>query len=406
MTYNLTSQPWIPIRTPDGRHADISLLDLFEHPDDITLIDTADPFERFSLTRLLTAIRTAAIAANDGRAGQQWNQTVTAYLNERSDLFDIQNPERPFLQVAGMRPMSGNSQPTLNPLHPLLNRPLWKPGYGMKPLTPAKAARLLVTARNYDVAGVHTGMLGDPDARAGKAFAKGVPQAAGLFLCHLNGRNLKETLELNTPLAPIRGDKPIWDYAPETVGETPVEKTGPAIALTWPSRHIRLIWNDDLTACVGAYNTYGNRGWWDTPAAEPNAFWRFDDDGNPSPTHMIGSSAPVWRTPIWRNWKRLMTGGACPANLREQADSNTTVSFETLDIAWGPQRSSVDGYRNDRIIMDPRLLSQSELVQQWADDLMGKYDRQLHTQGAADAWSRMDARMRVWLRDGARSEDA
>lgn len=398
--YNLINEPWIPVASRTGTHAKASLRQIFQNAGAISRIDSGDPLERFSIMRLLTAIQ----LGTQNEYGDFSADHVLSYLNDREELFDLRSATKPFLQVAGMEPTGKDAGRRLGPLHPSTGKAgMWSADTPLKPIPPDEAARRLLVCRNYDIAGIHTGMKNDPHARNGKATAKGVAQAGGLFLSMLEGVSLADTLVINLPER-LPGDRPIWDVGPETVGEMPVEKTGPAAAYTWHSRCVRLLW-DGNGDCWNVYCTYGNRGYWDDRLAEPSAFRK--PDGKPA--HMVNGSIgnyPMYRVPFWYSWTKLMGGDALPPLFGMVRHGEGRVTFETCDVSYGNMSACVDHVRNDRYLLDVSLLDRTELVQQWIDETVERHPQVKRPAEAGDGWKRVEAwrraddEMRVLLERG------
>lgn len=109
-------------------------------------------------------------------------------------------------------------------------------------LSPAEAARWLVTVQAFDTGGLKTGKRSSQPS-LGNGFATVL----------IEGSNLRETLLLNLPWADdsldVRfgsGDRPIWEHDPavfqgsEEADKRGRDHSGPLHLLTWPSRHILL----------------------------------------------------------------------------------------------------------------------------------------------------------------------
>src|SRR5699024_5949363 len=74
-------------------------------------------------------------------------------------------------------------------------------------LSPAEAARWLIHLLAWDTAGIKTPAVDDPEAKAGKLYGNPAGPLGGLGLIIPKGRNLFETLMLNTPVREA-GDDP------------------------------------------------------------------------------------------------------------------------------------------------------------------------------------------------------
>ena len=97
-SFNLIDEPWIPVA---GEKELRSLRTIFSGaaPRDLS----GNPVEKIVLFRLLLSIAHAAVKIPDTDAWrlltpQQIAESVCKYLEEHHDLFDLYDPERPFLQ--------------------------------------------------------------------------------------------------------------------------------------------------------------------------------------------------------------------------------------------------------------------------------------------------------------------
>lgn len=403
MTYNLIDDPWIPVTTTDNKHGNASLRTLFDHIDQIHSIDDGDPMQRFAITRLLLTIKNAADDPTD-----KWPRTVLDYLETRHHLFDLQDPDKPFLQTPNLTPMGKGGDKGIEPLHPHIKRALWTNLPLRAPISPAQAARLLLVARTYDVAGIHTGMIGDPHAKAGKVPPRGVAQAGNLFLTILHGTTLRQTLELND-MPHIKNDKPIWDITVEHPGDMTLPMTGPNIAYTWPCRRIRLLWNSRGDQCTGAYVTYGDRSDWTNRQAEPCAFWNTDGK-KPGPQHMNYGTmhcTPMTEVPIWYKWTRLMNETNRPLTLTRALNSGSMIDLETFDIEWGQQNAVIQSTRNDRLTIHPATIRNQEHMQTIIDTIVKRnYPKLCEPDTAAETWRTLDDAMRDILAGNTSMEQA
>src|ERR1700722_15545735 len=90
-SFNLVSDPWIPVLRADGQNGLASLHEAFT---DNTIIDlNADPCERIALMRLLMVI---AHRASD------LAQPISGYLEARRSAFDLGDERGGFLRLAGI----------------------------------------------------------------------------------------------------------------------------------------------------------------------------------------------------------------------------------------------------------------------------------------------------------------
>lgn len=362
MGYDLLDEPWIPLVAANGRHDMTSLRGLAAHPADYLRLDVADPLERMGLLRMLLAIvraahphgidpDTARHLIDDGH-----DPDLARYLDDREGLFDPTDPDRPFLQTAGMEPAGRPADTGLSRLHPSMQRNVWRTRDPHEPVDPGRATLLLLACRNYGVAGIQTGMRDDPAARAGKRMSQGVGQAGGLALATIRGGNLWATLLLNATAGET--GTPAWDHTPaDPFDDTDrPDRTGTPWSLTHPARRIRLLWNRD-GLCEGAHVTYGIRPDLTHPGQEPNAFWTHAGGKDPTPRPVNITFGPLADRPLWTMWERAFIdqdGDAHhPATFRPAFDILDTdaITFDTLAVRYGAQSSTMERVRTDAMTL-------------------------------------------------------
>jgi CRISPR system Cascade subunit CasA len=158
MKFNLTTDPWVPVRWLDGRSTSVSLNELFTYASQIADL-AVPPHERISILRLLVCIAQSAHGAPE--TSDDWDgwdagleASVAGYLTKWNDQFHLMGDGTRFLQspikddkdypVAQMvfHFATGNT-PTL----------LDHSGDDDRELSPAFAARALLVYQNHFVGG-------------------------------------------------------------------------------------------------------------------------------------------------------------------------------------------------------------------------------------------------------------
>lgn len=406
-SFNLVTEPWVPVLA-NGKHESYSLETLFDQPTSIRQLDIADPLGRVSIMRLLLAIMYAARqegysspaeAKRIMEAGR--DQEIIDYLHAWAHRFDLMSETEPFLQVAGMMPQGKPKDYGFTRLHPAMQRPLWQTHDPYKPVTPAEAARMLLVCNMYDVAGVHTGMNGDPKAAGGKRTPQGVAQAGGLALAIITGNNLWETLLLNLTPAD-NGNKPIWEYPSLKCTDMEPDTTGPAYYYTYPARRIRLLWNTN-GLCAGAYVTYGNRSEWASPENEPMSFWTQDATGKPKPVNL--TFGPLIDRPLWTQWDKAFVGSDgdehYPATFLWASRLNPIISFDVIAVQYGSQSSSIARIRQDHMTLDMRRIQEHEKISGIVDNLVKQaWPKVSNNDNPYDTWAKTDALILPYLAGG------
>lgn len=208
MNFNLTTDPWIPVRWLDGRSTSVSLDELFAEASQIADL-AVPPHERISILRLLVCITQAAHGAPE--TSDDWHgwddgleSSVSEYLEKWKEHFHLMGDGTRFLQspikddkdypVAQMvfHFATGNTPTLLDHL-----------GDDERELLPAFIARALLVYQNHFVGG----------SLASKV--KGNGPALKALHSLLIGINLRETMILNCAdvqtIHPGVLGKPVWD---------------------------------------------------------------------------------------------------------------------------------------------------------------------------------------------------
>jgi CRISPR system Cascade subunit CasA len=238
----------------DGTATEFSLRDIFAHAHEIRGLNEPSPLAYTAVMRFLLAIVHRAIEGPEHvnewidrwEAGRFDRTEIDEYLDRWSHRFDLFDPVVPFAQAGPdvafkddspvsrlfMERTSGN------------NPTLFDHAWDEEPpaLSAAEAARALLTAHAYAFAG-----------SGGRFF--NAPMIAGYSIL-LEGNSLFQTLMLNlqeysdeAPLLLERtGDAPWWEIEPgaePAIAQGGNRPRGLTDLLTWQSRYLRLIVDDD-----------------------------------------------------------------------------------------------------------------------------------------------------------------
>ncbi len=246
-SFSLIHEPWIPCITLAGERRELSLQDVLCHAHELRELYDESPLVTAALHRLLLAVLHRVFGPQDEDAWanlwqvQQWPaEPLREYFEQWADRFDLFHPERPFYQQLDERVQDKDPKSVINLVHSSGNNPTLFSHQNETQgacLTPSEAARLLITAQAFHVAG----LSGLPQKFTDSTCARGV-----LFL--VEGESLFETLTLNLIWYPTPGDvlpcrpedKPAWEmhdpYRPDR--EIPF---GYLDYLTWQSCRIMLL---------------------------------------------------------------------------------------------------------------------------------------------------------------------
>ena len=247
--YNLLDEPWIPVRLVDGTITDVGLLELLRRTTDIADLACELPTQSIAIQRLILAIAYRVATPRDARDWvRQWDEgapteQMIEYLERWRDRFFLFGGRFPFMQVADLRTAKDETK-TLEDIIasvPKEDKRLFstRQGAGLRRLEAADAARWLVHVQAYDIAGIHSGAVGDTQVKDGKGFGIGPSWCGQLGLVWLKGNDLDETLVLNlipTDTAELQGG----DYSSSWASNPQPEGLSIPRLLTWHSRRVRL----------------------------------------------------------------------------------------------------------------------------------------------------------------------
>lgn len=435
-SFNLVDEPWISVRLKTGESDLVSLRDLFRRSTDIRRIAGELPTQDFAVLRIALAVMYRALGGDED-VDEIWESDtlplndIDAYLDQWRDRFDLFDDEQPFMQVAGLDSVSGETKP-LGILMPD------SPGEGhlftmrrdVAELTFAEAARWLVHCQAYDFDGIKTGAVGDPRTKGGKGYPVGVGWAGWLGGLFLEGSDLRETLIHNW----VPSDDPdqrladhaLWELEPLTPAprdQARIGPFGPAGLFTWPIRHIRLFAEDDrvtrVLICVGdpiakAFQLVN----------EPMTSWRFSEpqtkkEKSQSPLYMPRTHDPT--RALWRGLASLL-----PAP-KEKTDStgivlsypsaivkrlgtrfandlipSHLVGMVSVGVEYGPQMSTYSQIFSDSLVLHPAVADAEAPARQCvidavlrADEAVSALARLAGDLAVADGGERPDAAARA-----------
>lgn len=414
-SFDLRTQPWIPVRGPDGDR-EVSLTEVFRLAPKLTGLGGELPTTTVALLRLLIAVLRAAVDV-PGRPAEVWRgwwqapqlpcEEIDGYLDEYADRFDLWHPATPFLQVPGLTTAKGTVSSLLPLIADVPNNDQFfttRAGRGTASITDAEAARWLVHCQAFDPSGIKSGAVGDPRVKGGKGYPIGTGWAGQLGLVILEGSSLKETLLLNLPLTTRPGEpwaedeQPVWERDPLTSGPAPQASEYPQLLelLTWPSRRIRLV--RDETAVTGVLICNGDQITAADQLAEPMTAWR----RSPTQEKKLGRDLvymPLTHSPdraLWRGLSALLPQ-VSPA-VTDAADR-----LEPLTLRWLRRlKHDDDGTLADEVPVRTRAVgvvygSNNSIVEEVIDDallmhavLLGRAGEQLR-RAAVDAVADADA---------------
>lgn len=423
-SFDLTTEPWIPVIGLDGDVRELSLVEVVARADDCASIAGDLPTQGFALTRLVLAVLHRAVRGPRDRAdwAELWHTAglpvdeVDRYLGEWRCRFDLLHSETPFLQVAGLGTVKGEFSGLEKLIADVPNgHPFFtvRAGRAVQSVSYAEAARWVVHTQAFDPSGIKSGAVGDERVKGGKGYPIGLAWCGNLGGVLLRGRTLRDTLLLN--LLPYGGDGPmpgwgdaaddlpVWERPPLTAAVERPERgpEGPADLYTWPSRRIRLhagtdrvsgvlIANGDLLAVQNAHTFEPMTAWRRSLAQEKKlgrplvymprehsvdrAFWRGLAALLPSGSAQRAAGADIL-SPGTSEWlAELQVHGLVPGDY--------VVRARATGIVYGSNNSVVDELIDDELSMAVAVLhSQDRALGLTASDAVAAAEKAVRAFG-------------------------
>ncbi|WP_238552353.1 type I-E CRISPR-associated protein Cse1/CasA [Bifidobacterium cuniculi] len=329
-------------------------------------------------------------------------KALDQYLECYEDRFDLVDPEKPFMQVAGLHTakddMKGLDWLVLDMpagMHLFTTRT----ESSLQRMSMAEAARWLVTIQAFDVSGIKSGAIGDPRVKGGKGYPIGTAWCGNLGGLLNEGSNLWETLMYNFVSDELfdtdeenvdwSDDRPVWERAPLTAA---VEKSynqpqadtgipryfkGPATLCTWQSRRIRLAHDGEYVTgvllCNGDRLKPQNAQGYETMTA-----WRRSEPQEKAlkqPVVYMPRRHDPTRS-LWRNLPALTVAAQEPdainATLRprsldwleqvmeqdqERGESTRPMRLHAYGVQYGNQEAVIEAMVDDALDLDLCLLT-------------------------------------------------
>ncbi|WP_109472931.1 type I-E CRISPR-associated protein Cse1/CasA [Ornithinimicrobium cavernae] len=457
-SYNLLDQPWILAVDLDGREQALSLLQVVDGAPRLRRLAGELPTQDVAILRLILAVlhRALQVTGDEEQVRETWGQWweagalpaehVVGYLETFRDKFDLLSTSQPFFQVADLHTASGKTSglgkviADLPAGHKFFTN---RAGYGAESLSLAEAARWLVHCQAFDPSGIKTGAVGDPRVKGGRGYPIGTGWTGNLGVVVVEGANLAQALLLNLVLArpSPEDDLPPWEVGEWTAAPTDqVAPRGPAQAMTWQQRRVRLfprdgrirdvlISNGDQIRVRNQHHVETMTGWRRSAAQEKK-------HGEPQ-TYMPrehASDRAVWRglqslvaaPPVARgardgeqaleaenlHWvASLRTAGLLPREL--------PVTIHAVGAVYGTQSAFIETLISDRIAFRAEVLSDAALqdaavraatVAEAGARTLGRLGQDLavaegrdgvpdRDRGTEHGLQMLDPRFRGWVRD-------
>lgn len=374
-SFNMVDEPWLSCLRLDGRPLTLNLREVLSQAHELRSLTGDSPPHTAALHRFLLAIlhRLFGPAGYDEWA-RLWQAksfdaaAIDAYLDRWRHRFDLFDETRPFYQAADSRVKpksiinlnhdraSGNNAT-------LFDHHTEEEG---ETISPAQAARLIITAQAFGLAG----LSGITQTFTDSTCAGGI-----IFL--VEGDDLKQTLLLNMIPYPARDpdifrhtprDKPAWEmdnpFLPDR--EFPF---GYLDYLTWQNRRVLLRPEQSGSEIVVRAMTMGPALRLDSTLFDPMKHYRLDDK--------LGQLATVFNEDrvLWRDSASLFTFQSDtgrkvrpPATFRwlselvEDGILNRRQLYRNLALGMSKKQAKVNFFREERLPFPLDFLVDKHLV--------------------------------------------
>ena len=371
-SFDLLQSPWLPCIRRDGTPDELGLRDVLVQAHDLRELGGESALVIAALHRLLLAVLHRSLQgpadhkewADLWEAGRWDVGRLDAYLEQWRHRFELFDAERPFFQAPDervkskavtslMHEVASGNNPTLFDHHT---------DAGGITLTPAQAARMLVAAQAFGLAG----LSGLPQKFTDGACARGI-----VFL--VQGDDLFETLALNLLPYPAdevmlhsAGDRPAWEMDdPFTPDRT--RPLGYLDYLTWQNRRVLFLPEGTPSGPVVRQMTMAPALRLDSDVLDPMTHYRRDESRGPLPLAFTEGRA------LWRDSAALFrlrdTGYQPPrtfgwlAELVYEGILDKSQTRRYLALGMSKKQAKVNFYRSDRMPLPLDYLERRELVE-------------------------------------------
>ncbi|NLE75776.1 MAG: type I-E CRISPR-associated protein Cse1/CasA, partial [Chloroflexi bacterium] len=323
-SFDLVHTRWIPCVRDDGTGDELGLREVLAQAHELQEVAGESPLVTAALYRLLLAVLHRVLGP---RSYENWGQLWAAgswsmsqldrYFERWRSRFDLFHPERPFYQAADARVKPKSVSSLVHDVASGNNATLFDhhtDAEGLA-LSPAQAARLLLAAQSFGLAG----LSGLPQKFTDGPCARGI-----IFL--VTGSSVFETLALNLVRYPEAAfmphtpqDRPAWEMDDPFTPDRSVPY-GYLDYLTWQNRRILLLPESagvqalvrQMTQAPGLrldagaldplkhYRAHPDRGFLPLRFTEGRALWR--DSAALFETERVGDAGRRDRPPLPFQW--------------------------------------------------------------------------------------------------------
>lgn len=396
--YDLLREPWIPCERPDGSRTLLGIQEVLIEAHTFAGVHDESPLVTATLHRLLLAIlHRVFLPKNIDDWLDLWSAPsfdagkVGAYLAKWKDRFDLFDPERPFLQVAGLDKVllaeRGSAPEPTSAWRLALESSRYSGAINLfeaipdePPLDPGRAARALLAFLAYTPGG--------RIQNESESWRGGTLRGGAVVL--VRGETLQRTLLSNLVWRRRHDvhDVPPWER-PTSAQRVTRSPYGPVDLLVWQSRRVELIVEsrgEQATPLVGKVITAAGERF-DADNRDPMFGYIVRDKKKPPFPVRIEAERSVWRDSAALFDEATNEGGfrrpdACTqlAELVRAGEVAPQARFNVEILGLASDQAAIDLWRADRMPLPTTLLTDGRRVSalrdalSFAEDLGKKID--------------------------------
>jgi len=228
---NLVTEPWVPILRLDGKPDLASLQQIFTEGNQYADL-AVHPHERIALMRLLICIAQVALDGPENidawdTAPEKLPEAAATYLNKKQEVFELFHPQKPFLQISGLEPLSEATPVTkldftlaTGNVSTLYDHEANQTGLRTSP--PEKLALMLITYLNFSPGGLISQVKWN-STQTTKSSDDGICISKSMYHAYVRRGNLINTVASNLLTKKTvknfykdRWGCPVWDLMPKS----------------------------------------------------------------------------------------------------------------------------------------------------------------------------------------------
>ncbi len=343
-TFDVLSEPWIPVVEEDGTTRELGLLETLERAHQLRAVQDPSPLVEYSVYRFLIVFLMDMLRPEDTEAledlleeGQFDLDRIRDYvaMNQAEGVsFDLFDMERPFLQTTYRSEWDQKPKPVsvLDYTAPNGNNHIHFDHRREPPVyTPGKALRMMLTAQMFCTAGV-------------QGYPSNVNGAPPWFAL-IRGKSLFQTLTfgmLNLNRIGIPFDQPpvLWRNIEEVEAKKQVAQTSWLFGMLFPARRIHLIPDEEGNRVSQVYFSQGMNYQVTNAWTDPHVVYRISSKGR-------FNWKPSEDESIWRNLTCLIDLKQAPQIISQYMNLDQPDGSLSLTL-YGVQTSQASYLRSQR----------------------------------------------------------